>query len=311
VAKRASPARARGRLGSGGRPGAGPELRGLVLLVKIGDFGVGDLLRDLVDKQPTLRNEVLDLGPMRLAEPGLHAAGIGKLFLVLVEEGPQSRYGGELDLITEAADVDRHDLRCRRLRQPAEIVPTEARGIPGEAALEEDEHVLGEELVAEGLEEIVLRDSCPACPEALHDLVELVGRHLPAGQLGEVIVDRRIADDDAILRRLLGQEHRPHHGLLVGRIAGRLGGISPRGHRCLGEEAIEDELHRHGPVEPLLPQFPPIPLRHRGVGQRRGLSAVLEERREDEERQHGEDGERHHRGLLVGAKDAEASHGTA
>ena len=141
---------------------------------------------------------------MRLAEPGLHAAGVRKLFLVFVEERPQRRHGGELDLIAEAADVDRHHFRGRRLRQPAEVVPTEARGIPGEAPLEKDEHVLGEEFVAERLEEIVLRDSCPAGPEALHDPVELVSRHLPAGQLGEIIVDRRIADDDAVLRCLLG-----------------------------------------------------------------------------------------------------------
>ena len=248
---------------------------------------------------------------MRLAKPRLLAAGVGKLFLVLVEKGPQRSHGGELDLIAEAADVDRHHLRGGRLRQPAEIVPTEARGIPGEAPLEEDEHVLGEEFVADGLEEIVLRDPGTASPKALHDLVKLVGRHLPAGQLGKVIVDRRIADHDAVLRRLLRQEHRPHHRLLVGRVAGRLGRIAPRGHRRFEEEAVEDGLHRHRPVEPLLPQLSPAPLGHRRVGHGRRLSAVLQQGREDEERQHGEDGQGHHRGLLIGAKDSEASHGTA
>ena len=91
----------------------------------------------------------------------------------------------------------------------------------------------------------------------------------------------------------------------------RLGRVAAGSHRRLLEEAIDDKLHHHGPVQPLLPDFAPVPGGHRRIGQGGGLPAVLEQRGEDKERQHGEDGEGHHRGLLIGAEDAEASHGTA
>ncbi len=291
--------------------GAGPELRRLVLLVELGDFSVGDLLRDFVDEQPALGNEVFDLGTVRFSEAGLLASRIGEILLVILEERPQFAGAGRLDLVSETADVDRNDLRRRRLRHPPEVVPAESGRITGETALEQDQHVLGEQFVTQCLEEVVLRDARPAGAEPHHDLFELIGAHLTIGQFGEEIVDRRIADDDAVFRPLFSQKHRPHDGLLFRRKPGRLCGIPASRHRRLGEEPVEDELHRHCPVESLLTQFTAVPLRDRCVGQGGGLPAVLKERGEDEERQHGKDGKGHHRGLLVGPKNAEASHGTA
>ena len=230
---------------------------------------------------------------------------------MLLEERLQDRGRGEIDLRTHTPDVNWHNLRRGRLRQPPEVVPAEAGGIAEQPTLEEQEHVLGEQFLPQCLEEIVLRDPTPAGPEPPHDLLELVGADLAVGLLGEKVVDRRVADDDPVLLRLLRQEHHGHDRPLVDVKPARLGRVAAGSHRRLLEEAIDDKLHHHGPVEPLLPHFAPVPGGHRRIGQGGRLPAVLEQRREDEERQHGEDGEGHHRGLLIGAKDAEASHGTA
>ena len=248
---------------------------------------------------------------MRLAEPGFLAAGIGEILLVLLEKRLQDRAGGEIDLPTDTPNIDRHDLRRGRLRQPPEVVPAEAGGIAEQPTLEEQEHVLGEQFLPQRLEQIVLRDPAPAGPEPPHDLLELIGTDLPVGFFGEEVVDRRVADDDPVLLRLLRQEHRRHDRPLVDVEPTRLGRVAAGSHRRLLEEAIDDKLHHHGPVQPLLPDFAPVPGGHRRIGQGGGLPAILEQRGEDEERQHGEDGEGHHRGLLIGAEDAEASHGAA
>ena len=248
---------------------------------------------------------------MRLLEAGRGTAGRGQIVLVLIEEIPQRRLRRKRHRLHQRLDRHRHHLDGGRLLEPPEIVPPLGRRIAGEAGQEEPLHAAGGEHRSQGLEHVGLRHRHRAAAAAADDRLELLGANHIIGPLAEELVDGGIAHDHAIGLRLPGQEHRPHDVFLVVGQKPHPPRITPRGRDCIQQELVEHRPHRDAPHHVALADLAPGPTCHDRVGTG-PARPHLEERRQHEKGQHGEDRHEHEEGTLVLAKNLErAGHGTA
>ena len=127
---------------------------------------------------------------------------------------------------------------------------------------------------------------------------------------GQEVVDGGVAHHHAVDLGLTGQNLVVHHLLLIGRHA-QSRRVLPGGGVGLREELIHDLPRRHSPHQAAFAEFPSLPRHGHGVDRPDALPH-LQDRRQHEERQHRQNGQRRESGPLVLAENVErAGHGTA
>ena len=248
---------------------------------------------------------------MRLAEPGIGTAGLGKVVLVGLEEAAQRLLGRGRRLARQLFHDDGHDLHHGLLLEPTEVVPPPAGRIGRKTRLEQHQHVAGGQFGPQRRKEIVLRHGHRPEPQAGNDLVELFLPHQVARPLTEKVVDGRVADHDPVGLRLLREEQVANHLLLRLRKQRQAGGVAAGRGGALREEPVDDRPHGQGPLQAPLTELSARPSRHQGVAAG-DASPHLEKRGQHEKGEHRQNRHKHQQGPLILAKDVErAGHGTA
>ncbi len=281
----------------------------LKLLVVLLHLFLGDGLR--VDEIIVARLEVFQGDLLWIAEAGLHRRGIGVLFLVLVEECLQRAFIGLGHPANELRHRNRRDLdRCPTV-QPLIIIPSFGRRAAFDALAEELAKIHRQQLRPKRGKKLGLRN-----PQTAEYFIELVRCHPITGNLLQKSVDLGVGNIEPHFRRHLGSQPGVDYRLFRGGsdVAFQIHSHEARigtGDRDGPLQKIQDHLPLpYHAVKPLLINVAePLGLNDQGI---LDLAAphVLQDDRQEDEGDHGQQPERGDQHLLVFSEDCKrAGHG--